>query len=125
MPRETTIAVAFLGTAAVIWLVLLRPVPVRTATGVIRAKTFRSAGEYVQYQPGVREGFRTPTTIKLAEHYLLQIEVPGDSNDFRYAVNTAAAPGFNVGDTVTFDYQTRGVPPLWRRTYVLDAKRTN
>ena len=125
MERELGIAGAFLAAGAVIWLVFLRPVPVETARGVIRGKTFQAGGEYLQYQPGNRQGFRSPTKITMAEHYVLAIEVPGRDDTFRYAVNTAMAPSFDVGQVVEIEYQRRGVPPFWRRIYVLDARRVD
>jgi|SRR5688500_18713086 hypothetical protein len=122
MNRQLIMAGVFLAVGAVIWLVLLRPVPVKTATGVVRTKTFKPAGQYVQYPPGDRQGFRSPTTIQLAEHYVLDIDVSDQSDEFRYAINTAGAAAFDVGQRVNIEYQTRGLPLFWRRVYVLDAK---
>lgn len=123
MSRELVLAGVFLAVGGVIWLVFLRPVPVQTATGVIQSKTFKPAGEYVQYPVGNRQGFRSPTTIRLAEHFVLGIRVEGQSEDWTYAVNTAMAPQFEVGQQVNIEYQRRGVPPFWQRVYVLDAQR--
>ena len=125
MNRQLIMSGVFLGVAGVIWFAFLRPVPVRTASGVVRTKTFRPEGQYVQYPVGNREGFRTPTTIQLAEHYVLDIEVDGQTGEFRYAVNTAGAAAFDVGQQVNIEYQTRGLPPFWRRVYVLDATPAN
>jgi hypothetical protein len=115
----------FLVVGGVIWLAFLRPVPVRTATGIIRSKTFTPAGQYVQYPVGDRQGFRSPTTIQMAEHFVLGIQVEGQSDQFRYAVNTTAAVAFDIGRRVDIEYQTRGIPPFWSRVYVLDAQPEN
>lgn len=123
MSRQLVMSAVFLAVGAAIWLVFLRPVPVRTASGVIRSKTPKPAGEYVQYPVGSDRGFRSPTRIQLAEHVVLGIQVEGRQEEWTYAVNTAAAPTFAVGDNVTIEYQRRGVPPFWQRVYVLDAQR--
>ncbi len=121
--RELVMAGVFLAVGAVIWLVFLRPVPIRTTEGVIRSKTLKPAGEYVQYPVGNRQGFRSPTTIQLAEHFVLGIQADGQSDEWTFAVNTAAAPAFEIGQRVTMEYQRRGLPPFWQRVYVLDAQR--
>ena len=125
MERQLITAGTFLVTGAVIWLVFLRPVPLQTTRGVVRSKTFHAAGEYLQYPPGSRQGFRNPTKITMAEHFVLEIEVPDSKEPFRYAVNAALAPGFEVGQKVELDYQRRGVPGFWRRVYVLEARRVD
>lgn len=122
MDRQLITAGVFLAVGGAIWLAFLRPVPVRTASGIIRSKTFAAAGQYVQYPVGDRQGFRSPTTIQMAEHFVLDIQVDGQSSQFRYAVNTTAATAFDIGQRVNIEYQTRGIPPFWRRVYVLDAQ---
>jgi hypothetical protein len=119
--KEMILAGVFLSFAVGIWLVFLRPVPVETATGTVRSKTFKPAGEYVQYQPGSRSSFRSATRIPIAECYVLGIEVTGEQDELRYAVNTTAATRFEVGQRVNIQYQRRGVPPFWRRVYVTDV----
>lgn len=125
MNRQLIASAIFLAIAGVIWLVFLRPVPVRTTNGIVRSKQFKPEGQYVQYPVGDRPGFRGPTTVHLAEHFVLDIEVDGESSPFRYAVNTAAAAAFDIGQRVNVEYQTRGLPPFWRRVYVLNAQPTN
>jgi hypothetical protein len=125
MNRQLIMSGVFLAVGGLIWVAFLRPAPIRTASGTIRSKEFSPAGQYVQYPVGDRQGFRTPTTIKLAEHFVLDIDVDGQSGPFRYAVNTTAATAFDVGQRVNIEYQTRGLPPFWKRVYVLDAKPAN
>jgi hypothetical protein len=125
MDRNLIMSAIFLGVAGVIWLAFLRPAPIHTTAGVIRSKDFATGGQYVQYPVGSRPGFRTPTTIQLADHFVLTIEVDGQSKAFRYAVNTTAAAAFDVGQRVNIEYQTRGLPPFWQRVYVLDARPAN
>jgi hypothetical protein len=125
MNRQLIMSGMFLVIGGLIWLVFLRPVPIRTASGVIRSKEFSPSGQYVQYPVGDRQGFRTPTTIQLAEHFVLGIDVDGRPDGFSYAVNTTAATAFDVGQRVNIEYQTRGLPPFWQRVYVLDAKPVN
>lgn len=124
MPKfQFVMASAFLVLALGIWVVFLRPAPLRTATGTIQSKTFQPAGAYVQYQPGTRQGFYTPTTIPTSEHFVIGIRVPGQPTELRYAANPTEASGLEIGQQVRVDYQERGVPPLWRRVYVITLKR--
>ncbi len=123
MKKELIMAAVFLGLALVLWFAFLRPVPVRTARGVIRCKTFKAAGEYVQYPAGDRSGFRAPARIPMAEHYVLEIVLDGQPTALTYAVNTTAATAFDVGQQVDVEYQVRGIAPFWRRSYVVDVKR--
>jgi hypothetical protein len=125
MDRQLVMSAIFLLVALTIWLAFLRPVPIRTAAGVIRSKEFATGGQYVQYPVDSRPGFRTPTTIQLADHFILAIEVDGRSDALRYAVNTTAASAFHVGQRVNIEYQTRGLAPFWTRVYVLDAQPAN
>ena len=123
MKAQLALAGAFLGVALVIWWVFLRPVPVAIGQGMVRSKTFRPAGAYVQYPVGDRQGFWAPTTIPTAEHVVLGIAVGGQPEELRYPVSPSAAAGFDIGQYVAVEYQERGLPPFWRRSYVLDVKR--
>lgn len=108
-------AIAFLA----IWFVFLRPVPMQTATGAIRGKTFRESGTYWQGQHGLSRGFRTPTPIEIAQAYVFEIEVAEMPVLLRYALNPTASEHFAIGDTVYVEYQTVGLPPFWTRSYVV------
>jgi len=126
MPKfQLAMAGIFLGFAVVIWLAFLRPVPVRSAVGVVRSRALAPAGEYVQYQPGSRSSFHTPTTISMPEHYVLGIQLDGHRTEMRYAANPVEASNFAVGQRVSVEYQERGLPPFWRRSYITDLKRAD
>lgn len=113
------VAVIFAVAAPIIWFVFLRPVPIHSATGTIRGKTFQESGTYWQGHQGLSRGFRTPTPIEIADAYVFEIDVNGFAEPLRYAVNTTAAEQFAIGDPVRIEYQSRGVPPFWIRVYVL------
>ena len=123
MKAQLALAGAFLGVALVVWWVFLRPVPVVVGQGMVRNKTYRPAGTYVQYPVGDRQGFWAPTAIPTAEHVVLDISVEGQSEELRYPVSPNAAANFDIGQHVAVEYQERGLPPFWRRSYVLDVKR--
>lgn len=122
---QLIVAPVFLVLALGIWFVFLRPAPLRTAMGIIRSKTFEPAGSYVQYQPGSRQGFYAPTTIPTSEHFVIGVQVPGQSTELRYAANPAEASALEIGQQVRVEYQERGVPPIWNRVYVIALKRGN
>lgn len=126
MPRFQFVTIAVLLCVALgIWFAFLRPAPIRTATGVIRSKTFQPAGAYVQYQPGDRSGFQTPTTIATAENFVLGIQVEGQPKELGYALNAVAASAFEVGQAVRIEYQERGIRPFWSRVYVTGIQPMN
>ena len=123
MKAQLALAGAFLGVALVVWWVFLRPVPVVVGQGMVRNKTYRPAGTYVQYPVGDRQGFWAPTAIPTVEHVVLDISVEGQSEELRYPVSPNAAATLDIGQHVAVEYQERGVPRFWRRSYVLDVKR--
>lgn len=116
------VALLFALIAGLLWFAFLRPVPVQTALGVIRSKSYKPAGEYWQQPVGNREGFWTPTRIPIAECYVFGILVEGRPGEARIARNTVEARAFNVGQRVQIEYVERGLPPIWKRIYVSDMK---
>lgn len=119
-PKLQLIIAAIFGLISIsIWLVFLRPVPTKSAVGVIRNKQFKPAGEYTQQHAGQRSGFYAPTRIPIAECYIFEIQVEGWPEMARAALNTVAAQGFEVGQPANIEYQERGVPLIWKRVYVM------
>jgi hypothetical protein len=107
-------------TSAAIWFVFLRSVPVSLATGVIAAKHLKPAGTYWQYPGGATRSFYTANPIPIEECYVFEIQVDGFAEPFRTALNKLAGESFQPGQRVRVQYEERGVPPFWRRAYVLD-----
>jgi len=114
-----TFAAIFVLLAAGIWVVFLRPVERRTVQGVITYKIFKPAGQYIQYPVGMRDSFYSPNTIPIAECYVFGIHVNEPVLDVGYVMNTVAATNFEVGQSVTLEYQERSLPFLWKRIYVM------
>lgn len=101
------------------WFTFLRPAEAKIASGVIRSKTYKPAGEYVQYPSGAnRDSFFTPNRIPIAECYILVIHVDALSADVGYAANIPEAQNYEVGQRVTLHYQVRGISGIWRRVYI-------
>jgi hypothetical protein len=116
----STVAILFAVLAGGIWFVFLRPVPIKSAVGEITRKTFKPAGTYWQYPPGLDRGFRTATPIPVAEAYVFEITVDEFGGPAFYSLNTVASQVFNVGKRVQIRYQERGIPFIWQRVYVVD-----
>ena len=116
------VAVLFGGAAALIWAAFLRPVPVETATAVIRNKTFKPAGTYWQQQVGAQRGFRTATPISVAESYVLELESAELGLVGFYSIQPAEEANYPVGGTVVMEYQQRGLPMVGRKTVILSAR---
>lgn len=106
--------------ALAMWVIFLRPAATATATGVITSKTYKPAGEYVQYPAGLRrDSFYSPNRIPIAECYILVIHVDELQADVGYVANIREAENYSVGQRVTLRYQVRGIPGIWRRVFVL------
>jgi hypothetical protein len=103
-----------------IWLVLLRPVPLKTAIGTIVKKTFKPAGTYWQHPVGVNRGFRTATPIPIADAYVFEVALGEFESPVFYSLNTVASQAFEVGSRVQIRYQERSIPFIWKRVYVVD-----
>jgi hypothetical protein len=114
------VAIFFAVFAGGIWVVFLRPVPTKTATGTITNKSFKPAGTYWQYPAGLNRGFRTATLIPIAEAYVFEIKAEGFEDPIFYSLNTVASQAFDVGKRVRVSYMERGIPFIWRRLYVID-----
>lgn len=116
------VALLFALIAGLIGFTFLRPVPVLTAVGIIRSKSFKPAGEYWQQQAGSRDGLWTATRIPIAECYIFGIQVDGRAGEAQASLNTVEAQAFNVGQKVQIEYVERGLPLIWKRVYVLRMK---
>ena len=115
---QAAIVISFLVVAAVIWLVMLRPVEKKTAQGTVTRKTHKPEGEYWQYQPGTRAGFHMPTKITIAEGYVLEIECADLPKPIYTVVNTVEARQYEVGDQVSIEWVERSIPGIWKKAYV-------
>jgi hypothetical protein len=116
------VAILFALIAGLIWFAFLRPVPVQTAVGIIRTKSFKPAGQYWQQPTGNRDSFWTGTRIPIAECYIFGIQVDGRVGEARASLNTIESQAFNVGQKVQIEYVERGLPLVWKRVYVTSMK---
>ncbi len=99
-------------------LVFLRPEETKTADAIITGKVFQKSTTYQQSQAGPNRGLQTPTSIPIAESYLFFLKLVTPEETARIALNTLASREFEVGQKVRIQYQTRGIPFVWRRIYV-------
>jgi hypothetical protein len=114
------VAILFAVLAGGIWVVLLRPVPLKAAIGTIIQKTFKPAGTYWRYPVGVSRGFRTATPIPVAEAYVFEVKVGRFESPIFYSLNSVASQAFEVGARVQIRYHERTIPLIWKRVYVVD-----
>jgi hypothetical protein len=111
---------ALLALAALLWFALVRRVPQESALATIRSKTFREAGTYTQQQVGAQRGFRTPTSIPIAESYVFELRLEGEADPVLASFNTVKSRQFEVNQRVRVDFVRRGFPPFWQRVAVVD-----
>ncbi len=119
---ELVFSLVMLLVAGGVWLVFLRTVPKHSGSGVIVHKTYKPPGVYTQHHSGDRQGFRQPTYIPIAEGYVVEIKTTVADEHFLAALNSTEAQWYEVGTQVDFEYQRRGIPGVWQRTYVTAVK---
>ena len=123
MTKAMLVVTAVFAIVAVLtWVAFLRPVPVLTTSAVVRDKTHKAAGTYWQQQVGTGRGFRTATPIPMAESYVLELRSDELGVTGFYAVAPSEETRYHVGDTVSMEYQRRGLPLIGHRTVVLSAR---
>jgi hypothetical protein len=111
---------ALVALAGLLWLAFIRRVPEESAMATIVSKTFRAASTYSQQVVGADRGFRTPTSIPIAESYVFQLRLNGVADPVIASFNTVMSRQFEVGQRVQVRYVTRGLGPIWKRIMVTD-----
>ncbi|QDV26401.1 hypothetical protein [Aureliella helgolandensis] len=112
------ISVTFAVIAGVIWIIFLRPVPTQTAFGAVLEKNYKPPGEYTQVHGGTRDAFHLPTTISIAEGYVVEIKLDEEQGTVSSLLNSIEAERYEVGTRVKVEYSLRSVPMLWQKCYV-------
>jgi hypothetical protein len=106
--------------AAIAWLAFVHRGPERVALATILTKGYVAASTYTQQPIGADRGFRTPTSIPIAESYAFELELDGVSDPVRASFNAVKSRQFDVGQRVRVQYARRGIPPFWQRITVVD-----
>jgi hypothetical protein len=104
--------------AGAIWLVFLRAVPIQVAQGVVVSKNYKPPGEYTQVHGGTRHAFYLPTTISIAEGYVVEIELDAGRGTISSLLNAVEAEHYQEGTHVQVEYSMRSIPWLWKKCYV-------
>lgn len=112
------LSVFFALCAGAIWLVFLRPVPTLNAQGIVVSKTYKPPGEYTQVHGGTRQAFHLPTTIPIAEGFVVEIELEAGQGTISSLLNAVEAQHYEVGSRVKVEYSLRSVPMQWQKCYV-------
>lgn len=100
-----------------IWLVLVRPVRVRSDQGTIFGKTFQPAQAYTRVRSGPRRDFWSAEKVQMPDSYLFAIRLD-DASEVHYRLEAAAAAEFSIGQKVKVRLEERSIPLLWKRVYV-------
>jgi len=121
MPNaKMAIALTLVALGVVLWSAFVRRGPTETLTATITSKTYNPASTYTQQPIGTDRGFRTPTSIPIAESYAFELRLDGVSDPVRASFNTVKSRQFDVGQRVRVQYARRGLPPFWQRIVVVD-----
>jgi hypothetical protein len=106
--------------SGILWVAFIRRAPEQTASATVVSKTFQDASTYSQQPVGADRGFRTPTSISIAESYVFELRLDGDDDLVRASFNTVKSRQFEVGQRVRVQLVRRGIPPFWQRLMVVE-----
>ena len=115
-------AITLLG-AGLAWYIFVRPVPRRSAEGVITKKTFVPARDLSGWLAGGRRESFTRRSVPIPDGYRFEIQVGGSSQLMTFWLEATAAKHFIVGEAVHVVYEERGLRPFWKRVYVRQMTR--
>ena len=125
MNRLSTILLMFAVVGAVLagvsWFIFVRSVPVAHADARIRARTFSPAHTISRYQASsaaTRQSWNRET-FQIPDSYVFDLQIDGLPLAARFSLEKSAGEPFRVGQRVHVTYQERGIPPFWKRVYVL------
>jgi hypothetical protein len=131
MPRnyvilQLIIAAVALPAAGLLWFMFVRQVPEKSATAVIRSKTFLDAHTITRYPSNIFRQTWTPQQIRINEAFVFGLAVEGQDREALFALDTVSSRVYEVGQTVQVTFEERGLPPIWTRLRVkgvrLDAE---
>lgn len=103
--------------AAGIWLVLVRPVRVRSDLGTIVGKTFQPSRAYTRVRSGPRRELWSAEKVQIPDSYVFAIRLD-DGSEVHYRLDAAAAAEFNIGQKVKVRLEERSIPLFWKRMFV-------
>jgi hypothetical protein len=98
----------------------VRQVPVRAGAGVITAAVFVPADTWRRRAITPRGPTVAERRVALPARYRFTLAVDGEPQPLYYALDSARAAAFTVGQRVRVHYERRGLGPLWHRAYVSD-----
>lgn len=108
--------------AASIWYVFLRPVPIQTTPGTIKAKTFRQASSIERKRAGGRrQDWGQDRSILLPDSDVFVILLDDPSIEVRFEVAAGGSDSLSVGQRMRVEYQRRSLPLIWSKVYVLEV----
>lgn len=106
--------------AIVMWAAFIRAVPTRAGVGTITGKTLKAARD-VKNTP-LNDGRSTlnPSSVRIPQGYAFEVELPDGAGTGVHYLEEKFGEPFQVGQKVKVSYQVKGLPPLWKRTFVLE-----
>jgi hypothetical protein len=122
---KVVVTVALTIVAVVLWFVLVRRVPERTASATIVGKTLRGASTYQQQMVGAERGLRAPAEIPLAEADVFELNVEGLPGPVLVSFNTVKGRQFEPGQRVSVRYVQRRLPFFGQRVIIVDMQHAD
>lgn len=112
-------AAVALAVAGVLWLAFLRPVPTEEGIGVIAAKTLAEARDYTRINTNTGRSEYHSEAIRTPKGYAFSVDLPDGRGQGTFFLAEKFGEPFQVGQRVKMTYQVRGLPPFWKRAFVL------
>jgi hypothetical protein len=121
------LALIFFVAAGAIWYVFVRPVPLKTATGIITDCNFRAAETVQRSIPRtIRSLEYTPQDIHytVPDRHVYRIRLDGNDTEVYFTAAASNLPPLDVGRAVRLVYIERYIPLIGRRAYVKEMTAT-
>jgi len=109
---------------AVSYFAFLRPAVSRMADAAIERKTFSPSHTITRYDASsaARRQYWNQQSFTIPDSWVFDLRIEGVMAPAKFSLEKSAGEAFHVGQRVRVKYQERGIPPFWKRVYVLEMK---
>ncbi|MGE5278312.1 MAG: hypothetical protein ACM3SU_15045 [Acidobacteriota bacterium] len=121
-----TVMIAVIGAivAGLAYFVFVRPMPTGSRQAVIARKTFAPAHAITRYDASsaARRQYWSQQRFTIPDSWVFELQIDGVADAATFSLEKSAGEAFQLGQRVRVKYQERGIPPFWKRVYVLEMK---
>lgn len=103
----------------VLWAAFIRPVATLEGIGMITGKTLQTARDVTNTTTNEGRTEYHSSSVRVPQGYAFTVELPEGKGTGVFYLEEKFGEPFQIGQKVKISYQVRGLPPLWKRTFVL------